>query len=85
MIINLLLKKFEDSLQRGYLSTYVRPELKKYILNHMKTLKYSITLIHKLHLATFYWRGHHYHISKRLTGINYVSKFLKYIFILKFS
>lgn len=36
-------------------------------------LKQSIPLLHRLHLAVFYIQGTFYHLSKRITGISYVS------------
>lgn len=38
-------------------------------------LKQSIPLLHRLHLAVFYIQGTFYHLSKRITGISYVSGF----------
>lgn len=39
-------------------------------------LKQSIPLLHRLHLAVFYIQGMFYHLSKRITGISYVSGFV---------
>ncbi|KAK7068452.1 peroxisome biogenesis factor 10 [Halocaridina rubra] len=66
------LSKFEKSVRNGHLSTYFRPELKNFILQHMPTLIYSLAFLHRLHLATFYFNGGFYHISKRVAGIKYV-------------
>nr|XP_045605778.1 peroxisome biogenesis factor 10-like [Procambarus clarkii] len=71
-VIRRLLSKLEDSSRAGKLSIYLRPELKNLVLQHISTLKYSITLLHRLHLATFYFSGAFYHLSKRITGIKYV-------------
>ncbi|KAG7156827.1 Peroxisome biogenesis factor 10-like [Homarus americanus] len=71
-VIRRLLSKLEDSARSGKLSTYLRPELKNVILQQMPTLRYSLTLLHRIHLATFYFTGAFYHISKRVTGIKYV-------------
>ena len=65
--------KFEKSLRFGRCSTYFRPELKNFILQQMPTLTYALTLIHRFHLATFYFSSGFYHLSKRITGIKYVS------------
>ncbi|XP_045134102.1 peroxisome biogenesis factor 10-like isoform X1 [Portunus trituberculatus] len=71
-IIRRLLTKFEESIKTGSLSTYLRPELKNILLKQIPVLRYSITILHRIHLATFYLNGSFYHISKRITGINYV-------------
>lgn len=39
-------------------------------------LKQCIPLLHRLHLAVFYIQGMFYHLSKRITGISYVSGFV---------
>ena len=72
-IIRRLLTRFEESLKTGSLSTYLRPELKNILLKQIPILRYSVTILHRIHLATFYLSGSFYHISKRITGINYVS------------
>ncbi|XP_053641564.1 peroxisome biogenesis factor 10 isoform X1 [Cherax quadricarinatus] len=71
-VIHKALCKLENSARSGKLSSYLRPELKNLVLQHMPTLRYSITLLHRIHLATFYFSGAFYHLSKRLTGIKYV-------------
>ncbi|KAK8402324.1 hypothetical protein O3P69_000620 [Scylla paramamosain] len=71
-IIRTLLTRFEESLKTGSLSTYLRPELKNILLKQIPVLRYSVTILHRIHLATFYWSGSFYHISKRIAGINYV-------------
>lgn len=71
-VIRRLLSKLEDSTRSGKLSGYLRPDLKNIILHQMPTLRYSLTLLHRIHLASFYFTGAFYHISKRITGIKYV-------------
>jgi len=46
---------------------------KKTVLQIVYVLKQCIPLLHRLHLAVFYIRGTFYHLSKRITGITYVS------------
>ena len=36
-------------------------------------LRHAITLIHRAHLSLFYIQGLFYHMSKRFSGIHYVS------------
>lgn len=71
-IIRRLLSRFENLVKSGSLSTYLRPELKDFLLKQIPVLRYSVTILHRIHLATFYFSGTFYHISKRITGINYV-------------
>lgn len=71
-VLQIGLKKFENSLRVGCFSTYLRPELKTFILQQIPTLQYSLTLVHRIHLAIFYFSSGFYHISKRMTGIKYV-------------
>lgn len=66
------LAKFENSVRFGSFSTYLRPEIKNFILQQMPTLIYSLTLLHRIHLAAFYFNGGFYNISKRVFGIKYV-------------
>ncbi|XP_064077709.1 LOW QUALITY PROTEIN: peroxisome biogenesis factor 10-like [Macrobrachium nipponense] len=68
-ILQIGLKKFENSVRVGCFSTYLRPELKTFILQQIPTLQYSLTLVHRIHLAIFYFSSDFYHISKRMTGI----------------
>ncbi|XP_042650214.1 peroxisome biogenesis factor 10 isoform X3 [Tyto alba] len=49
---------------------------KKRLLQIVYLLKQCIPLLHRLHLAIFYIRGTFYHLSKRITGITYVSGFI---------
>lgn len=72
-VIRRLIGKLEDSLRAGHLSTYLRPELKNFLLLQMPAIRYSMTLLHRIHLAIFYFSGAFYHISKRMTGVKYVS------------
>lgn len=46
---------------------------KKTVLQIVYVLKQCIPLLHRLHLALFYISGTFYHLSKRITGITYVS------------
>ncbi|XP_042865998.1 peroxisome biogenesis factor 10-like [Penaeus japonicus] len=71
-VIRRLVGKLEDSLRAGNLSTYLRPELKNFLLQQMPAIRYSMTLLHRIHLAIFYFSGAFYHISKRMTGVKYV-------------
>jgi len=67
-----ILIKIETSTKCGKLSLYFRPEIKKIILQYIPVVKYTLTVLHRVHLALFYFDGAFYHISKRLTGIRYV-------------
>lgn len=46
---------------------------KKTVLQVVHVLKQCVPLLHRLHLAVFYISGTFYHLSKRITGITYVS------------
>jgi len=46
-------------------------KVQEYILNHLDALT-SLSPIYALSLATFYFTGSYYHISKRLFGLRYV-------------
>lgn len=46
---------------------------KKTVLQIVYVFKQCIPLLHRLHLAAFYISGTFYHLSKRITGITYVS------------
>ncbi|XP_050765560.1 peroxisome biogenesis factor 10 isoform X1 [Gymnogyps californianus] len=46
---------------------------KKTVLQIVYVLKQCIPLLRRLHLAVFYISGTFYHLSKRITGITYVS------------
>lgn len=72
-ILQRLLSKLENSVRSGWLSTYLRPEVKNVVMQHLPTLRFSFTLLHRIHLAVFYFSGAFYHIAKRMTGIKYVS------------
>ncbi|XP_068237934.1 peroxisome biogenesis factor 10 [Palaemon carinicauda] len=71
-VLQLGLAKFEKSVRVGSFSTYLRPELRNIILQQIPKLQYSLTLLHRIHLAVFYFSSGFYHISKRMTGIKYV-------------
>uniref|UniRef100_A0A8C7EBU3 RING-type E3 ubiquitin transferase n=1 Tax=Nothoprocta perdicaria TaxID=30464 RepID=A0A8C7EBU3_NOTPE len=52
---------------------------KKTLLQIVYVLKQCIPLLRRLHLAIFYINGMFYHLSKRITGITYVSGFISYL------
>ncbi|KAK3871391.1 hypothetical protein Pcinc_021825 [Petrolisthes cinctipes] len=72
VIIQRLLRRLEESARSGKLSTQLRPELRSFLLQHTPTLTHSLTIIHRLHLALFYFSGTFYHLAKRITGVKYV-------------
>lgn len=51
----------------------IRPVAKTEVLNGIKVLRGILAFIEKLHKVIFYSQGVFYHISKRTTGIHYVS------------
>lgn len=73
IIFTLLVKRLQQSLESGNLSTYLRPQIKKILQNQILFLKGLPSFVLKLHLASFYLGGPFYHLSKRVTGIKYVS------------
>lgn len=48
-----------------------RLRIKEYILKHLDSIT-SLSPIYALHLATFYFSGAYYHLSKRIWGLRYV-------------
>lgn len=72
VIIKKILTIIEDSTRSGELSLYLRPELKNLLLQYMPTIRYTLTLLQRLHLSIFYFNGLFYHIANRVSGVNYV-------------
>ncbi|KAL7630934.1 UNVERIFIED_CONTAM: hypothetical protein RMT77_018774 [Armadillidium vulgare] len=70
--IRLLISRMDTSLTSGFLSTYLRPKLKEFLLQNISTIKAFPSFLLRLHLAVFYLNGSFYHLSKRFTGIRYV-------------
>lgn len=64
-----LLKQFERDIKH---SEELLPGPKKNILNFCQYLRQTIPYVNALHRSLFYINGGKYHISKRMTGINYV-------------
>lgn len=69
-------------LSRTFIRSWVRKQVgelteqqKKAASQVVYVLRQSIPLLHRLHLAVFYIQGTFYHLSKRITGISYVSGF----------
>lgn len=67
---------------RSFVRSWIRKQVgqlseqqKKRASQVVDVLKQSIPLLHRLHLAVFYIQGTFYHLSKRVTGISYVSGF----------
>ncbi|KAL1982117.1 hypothetical protein VTN96DRAFT_1713 [Rasamsonia emersonii] len=59
----------KDAASKNKFFTTLR--LQKYILEHLDSLT-SLSPIYALSLATFYFTGAYYHLSKRLWGLRYV-------------
>ncbi|RXG51438.1 hypothetical protein Avbf_09233 [Armadillidium vulgare] len=69
--IRLLISRMDTSLTSGFLSTYLRPKLKEFLLQNISIIKAFPSFLLRLHLAVFYLNGSFYHLSKRFTGIRY--------------
>lgn len=79
VVLRKALRRLEESARSGRLSTYLRPELRTFLMQHTPTLSHSLTVIHRLHLILFYFNGTFYHLAKRVTGVKYVSFLLFYV------
>ncbi|NXA40255.1 PEX10 factor, partial [Eudromia elegans] len=69
-----------SSLDRTLVRNWIRKQVgelseqqKKTLLQTVYILKQCIPLLRRLHLAIFYINGMFYHLSKRITGITYLS------------
>ena len=54
-------------------SLNLSPATRGRLLDILPVIRHSITILHRCHLAVFYLQAVYYHISKRLSGIQYVS------------
>ena len=69
-LISKILNKLEMEMEN---SKELRPAAKNRFFKAISTFKFVIPYLQGLHLSMFYIYGGKYHISKRLTGVNYVS------------
>jgi peroxin-10 len=67
--------KLEQSIQKAHKKSTSIPttslRIQEYLLQHLDSLT-SLNPIYALSLATFYFTGAYYHISKRLFGLRYI-------------
>lgn len=67
--------KLEHNVERAKRSTGSKPStslrIQDYLLEHLDSLT-SLNPIYALSLATFYFTGSYYHLSKRLLGLRYI-------------
>ncbi|XP_067124198.1 peroxisome biogenesis factor 10-like isoform X2 [Centruroides vittatus] len=74
LFIQIILNKLERIVnQNDFPSSIGGGDFKILLLQVIPNLKYILTLLHRLHLITFYFYGTFYHMSKRISGIKYVS------------
>lgn len=64
------LRRLEQTLQLE--SFHSHSQVKNIILILMPLLKHLITILHRMHLVSFYFSSVYYDISKRITGIQYL-------------
>lgn len=72
-ILHRLLSWLEKEMQHN-MALNITLEARTSVLEVIKVVRHTITVLHRCHLAVFYMTGVFYHIAKRVTGINYVSK-----------
>jgi peroxin-10 len=72
VLVFYLLNRLEEHLKSLPRATHLRPEIRTKLLSYVGIIKVLIPYLHRLHKGIFYLSGNYYHISKRLTGINYV-------------
>jgi peroxin-10 len=72
VIFRNLLSRLEEHLKLPSNVTQLRPEIQSKLLSYVAVIKYFIPYLHRLHKGIFYFSGNYYHISKRLTGIEYI-------------
>lgn len=74
LFIQLAINKLERILSQNDIPPSVGgDDLKIFLLKIIPNLKYTFTLLHRFHLISFYFYGTYYHMSKRISGIKYVS------------
>ena len=49
------------------------PWVRQQVMQWLPRVRESLSIVHRTHLVLFYFLGSHYEISKRVTGVNYVS------------
>lgn len=69
------LKQFEKYIQNLSDDHPMRPEARFQLQKASIMLRESLPFIHRVHKTIFYLNGNYYHMSKRLTGVRYVSIF----------
>lgn len=77
-LLRLSLLRLEKLIQSGRL-LILDDKIKRNILAFMPVIKQSIILAQRIHAVIFYFTGNFYHISKRISGINYASSFTPYL------
>ena len=50
----------------------IDPDVREKLVKALPVVRHAITIIHRCHLAVFYWNGIFYHIAKRIAGIHYL-------------
>lgn len=68
-LLTIVLRKMERSFERN---EDLLPDVRAKLINCCQLLIKCMPYIQTLHRSWFYWSGGKYHISKRVTGINYV-------------
>lgn len=69
------LKQFEKYISTLPSDHSLRPEARMHLMKASSSLRDAIPFVQRIHKAVFYFKGDHYHISKRLSGIRYVCKY----------
>lgn len=75
-VLILALDKFEHQLRHSG-SLNIKPRTRQWILGILPVLRDSISVIHRLHLASFYINGVFHHMSKRFAGVHYIQYMTK--------
>lgn len=68
-VVDRILTRLQTAVDR---SEDMRPEAKQGLNKCIDGLKFIVPYVRGFHTSLFYINGGKYHISKRLTGINYV-------------
>ncbi|XP_075226053.1 peroxisome biogenesis factor 10-like isoform X2 [Lycorma delicatula] len=71
-LTSLLILKFEHHNLLRNEKSKIRPEARRDLLKFISYMKMIVPFLERLHRAVFYWTGYYCHISKHLTGIQYV-------------
>lgn len=78
-LINLLLLNIQQNYYLRDNKSSIRPEARQQLIKIIAYLKIMVPFLERLHRVIFYWTGYYGQLSKRTTGIQYVSTLIFHV------